>query len=37
LTGRLLSAVLDDWEHHEGHIEKIATSDVWTLRRVPLN
>jgi NAD(P)-dependent dehydrogenase (short-subunit alcohol dehydrogenase family) len=37
LTGRLLSAVWDDWEHLEGHIEKIATSDVWTLRRVPLN
>jgi 3-oxoacyl-[acyl-carrier protein] reductase len=37
LSGRLLSAVWDDWEHLEGHIEKIATSDVWTLRRVPLS
>jgi NAD(P)-dependent dehydrogenase (short-subunit alcohol dehydrogenase family) len=37
LSGRLLSAVWDDWEHLEGHIEKIASSDVWTLRRVPLN
>jgi NAD(P)-dependent dehydrogenase (short-subunit alcohol dehydrogenase family) len=37
LSGRLLSAVWDDWEHLEGHIEKIASSDIWTLRRVPLN
>lgn len=37
LSGRLLSAVWDDWEHLEGHIEKIASSDVWTLRRVPFN
>jgi 3-oxoacyl-[acyl-carrier protein] reductase len=37
LSGRLLSAVWDDWEHLEGHIDKISTSDVWTLRRVPLN
>jgi len=37
LSGRLLSAVWDDWEHLEGQIDKIATSDVWTLRRVPLN
>jgi NAD(P)-dependent dehydrogenase (short-subunit alcohol dehydrogenase family) len=37
LTGRLLSAIWDDWEHLEGHMEKITSSDVWTLRRVPLN
>jgi 3-oxoacyl-[acyl-carrier protein] reductase len=37
LSGRLLSAVWDDWEHLEGQMEKIASSDVWTLRRVPLN
>jgi NAD(P)-dependent dehydrogenase (short-subunit alcohol dehydrogenase family) len=37
LSGRLLSAVWDDWEHLEGQIEKISSSDVWTLRRVPLN
>ena len=37
LSGRLLSAIWDDWEHLEAHIEKIASSDVWTLRRVPLN
>jgi NAD(P)-dependent dehydrogenase (short-subunit alcohol dehydrogenase family) len=37
LSGRLLSAVWDDWEHVEDKIDKIAASDVWTLRRVPLN
>ena len=37
LSARLLSAVWDDWERLEGHIEKIASSDVWALRRFPLN
>lgn len=37
LTGRLLSALWDDWEHLESHIEKIAASEAWTLRRVPLH
>jgi len=37
LTGRLLSAVWDDWEHLENHIDRITTSDALTLRRVPLN
>ena len=37
LSGRLLSAIWDDWEHLEGQMEKITSSDVWTLRRVPLN
>jgi NAD(P)-dependent dehydrogenase (short-subunit alcohol dehydrogenase family) len=36
ITGRLLSAVWDDWEHLDGKIEKIASSDAWTLRRVSL-
>jgi NAD(P)-dependent dehydrogenase (short-subunit alcohol dehydrogenase family) len=36
LTGRLLSAVWDDWEQLENHIEKIRSSDAGTLRRVPL-
>jgi 3-oxoacyl-[acyl-carrier protein] reductase len=36
LTGRLLSAIWDDWEHLENHMGKIAASDVWTLRRIPL-
>jgi 3-oxoacyl-[acyl-carrier protein] reductase len=37
LTGRLLSAIWDDWEHLEGQMEKITSSDAWTLRRMPLN
>jgi len=36
LTGRLVSAVWDDWEHLDAHIEKVAGSEVWTLRRVAL-
>ena len=37
LTGRLLSALWDDWQHLEGRLEEIAGSEAWTLRRVPLN
>jgi NAD(P)-dependent dehydrogenase (short-subunit alcohol dehydrogenase family) len=36
LTGRLVSAVWDDWEHFESGMEEIATSEAFTLRRVPL-
>lgn len=36
LTGRLLSAVWDDWESFETRLEEIATSEAFTLRRVPL-
>jgi 3-oxoacyl-[acyl-carrier protein] reductase len=36
LTGRLLSAVWDNWEQLENHIEKIRSSDAGTLRRIPL-
>jgi NAD(P)-dependent dehydrogenase (short-subunit alcohol dehydrogenase family) len=36
LSGRLLSALWDDWEHLEGRVEKISASEAWTLRRVPL-
>jgi NAD(P)-dependent dehydrogenase (short-subunit alcohol dehydrogenase family) len=36
LTGRLVSAVWDDWEHLENGIEEIAGSEALTLRRVPL-
>lgn len=36
LTGRLLSAVWDDWEHWENSMEDIAASEAFTLRRVPL-
>ncbi len=37
VTGKLLSAVGDDWENIEAHVEKLASSEAWTLRRVPLN
>ena len=36
LTGRLLSAVWDDWEHLANRMDEIAASEVFTLRRVPL-
>jgi 3-oxoacyl-[acyl-carrier protein] reductase len=36
LTGRLFSAVWDDWEHLEDQVQKIASSDIFTLRRIPL-
>jgi NAD(P)-dependent dehydrogenase (short-subunit alcohol dehydrogenase family) len=35
LTGRLFSAIWDDWEHLENQVDKIATSDIFTLRRIP--
>ena len=34
ITGKLISAVWDDWEHWPKHIEKLASSDVYTLRRI---
>jgi 3-oxoacyl-[acyl-carrier protein] reductase len=36
LTGRLLSAVWDDWEHFADRMNEIVASEVFTLRRVPL-
>jgi 3-oxoacyl-[acyl-carrier protein] reductase len=36
LTGRLLSAVWDDWEHFEKGMEKIVATEAFTLRRVTL-
>jgi len=36
LTGRLLSAVWDDWEHLANRMDEIAASEAFTLRRVPL-
>jgi len=35
LTGRLISAVWDDWESMNGRIDQIMASDLYTLRRVP--
>ena len=34
LSGRLISAVWDDWESMDGRIEQIMSSDLYTLRRV---
>ncbi len=34
LTGRLISAVWDDWQSLPGRIEKVMASDLYTLRRV---
>ena len=34
LSGRLISAVWDDWESMNGRIEQIMASDLYTLRRV---
>jgi NAD(P)-dependent dehydrogenase (short-subunit alcohol dehydrogenase family) len=37
LTGRLISAVHDKWEEISPRISKIASTDAWTLRRVPMD
>lgn len=37
VTGRLVSALWDDWESIEGNVQKLVRSEAWTLRRVPLN
>jgi NAD(P)-dependent dehydrogenase (short-subunit alcohol dehydrogenase family) len=34
ITGKLISAVWDDWEHWPDHLEELASSDVYTLRRI---
>ena len=34
LSGRLISAVWDDWENMNGRIDQIMASDLYTLRRV---
>ena len=34
ITGKLISAVWDDWEHWPGHLEELKTSDAYTLRRI---
>lgn len=34
LTGRMISAVWDDWEHFEENIEEINSSEAFTLRRI---
>jgi hypothetical protein len=34
ITGRLLSAVWDNWANLSVHREQLATSDIYTLRRI---
>lgn len=34
ITGKLISAVWDDWEQWPAHADKLASSDAYTLRRI---
>jgi len=34
ITGKLISAVWDDWEHWPEHLDELASSDIYTLRRI---
>ncbi len=34
ITGKLISAVWDNWEHWPEHIDELRNSDVYTLRRI---
>jgi 3-oxoacyl-[acyl-carrier protein] reductase len=34
ITGKLVSAVWDNWEQWPGHLEELLKSDVYTLRRI---
>lgn len=34
ITGKLISAVWDEWEHWPEHLEELSSSDVYTLRRI---
>ncbi len=34
ITGKLISAVWDDWEHWPEHLDELNSSDVYTLRRI---
>jgi NAD(P)-dependent dehydrogenase (short-subunit alcohol dehydrogenase family) len=34
ITGKLISAVWDDWEHWPEHLNELSNSDVYTLRRI---
>jgi NAD(P)-dependent dehydrogenase (short-subunit alcohol dehydrogenase family) len=34
ITGKLISAVWDDWEHWPEHISELSNSDAYTLRRI---
>ena len=34
ITGKLISAVWDDWAHWPEHVDELRTNDVYTLRRI---
>jgi NAD(P)-dependent dehydrogenase (short-subunit alcohol dehydrogenase family) len=34
ITGKLISAVWDDWEHWPDHLSELSSSDAYTLRRI---
>lgn len=34
ITGKLISAIWDDWEHWPEHLEELSSSDAYTLRRI---
>jgi 3-oxoacyl-[acyl-carrier protein] reductase len=34
ITGKLISAIWDDWEHWREHLDELNSSDVFTLRRI---
>jgi NAD(P)-dependent dehydrogenase (short-subunit alcohol dehydrogenase family) len=34
ITGKLISALWDNWEHWPEHLDELRTSDVYTLRRI---
>jgi len=34
ITGKLISAIWDDWEHWPEHLEELSSSDTYTLRRI---
>lgn len=34
ITGKLISAVWDDWEHWPDHLDELSSSDIYTLRRI---
>ena len=34
ITGKLISAVWDNWEHWPEHLNELNSSDAYTLRRI---
>lgn len=34
ITGKLISAVWDNWEHWPDHLDELSSSDIYTLRRI---